>query len=257
MNNLRINSLSDINLNNWNWESFLVELIDQLSIFDLKAYPIAEDFLYKKSDLFSKKESSTVITSTWACKIDKIRQVRAACIRGSKNLSVLNLVISPLESYDLPFFGADFVTLPAGHLLALDFQPVLKNDLIHTQEVWARLKPLHNKWQSLLPSGGDIPKEAKSFFSPGFLWTRLPLDKTSDKTIVEILMPAFKEYLSLYIDLIRGAKPVSKKRSFELLVGQKAYMQYRSSKDPARGMLTRFYGKDWTEEYIQKVLFNL
>ena len=34
-------------------------------------------------------------------------------------------------------------------------------------------------------------------------------------------------------------------------------MNYRAKKDPARGMLESFYGKDWTEEYINKVLFDL
>ena len=43
--------------------------------------------------------------------------------------------------------------------------------------------PLHTRWQKLLPSGGAIPKEAQSFFSPGFLWTRLPLNDNSDKVV--------------------------------------------------------------------------
>ena len=34
--------------------------------------------------------------------------------------SVLNFVINPNSTYDLPFFGGDLVTLPSGHLLALD-----------------------------------------------------------------------------------------------------------------------------------------
>ena len=254
---MRRDSLSGLNLEKWNWQPFFNELYDQLSIFNLESYPVGDDFLYKESQIISQKETSRIITSTWACKMDKIRQVRMACIKGSKSISVMNLVISPFNNYDLPFFGADFVTLPNGHLLALDLQPALKNDRIHTQDVWSRLIPLHSKWQSLLPSGGDIPTEAKSFFSPGFLWTRLPLNAESDKIIMDILMPAFREYLLLYIELMKNAEEVSEQRALKILEGQKCYMQYRSQKDPARGMLSRFYGKEWTEEYIQKVLFNL
>jgi phycoerythrobilin:ferredoxin oxidoreductase len=32
---------------------------------------------------------------------------------------------------------------------------------------------------------------------------------------------------------------------------------YRAEKDPARGMLTRFHGAEWTEAYIHGVLFDL
>ena len=43
----------------------------------------------------------------------------------------------------------------------------------------------------------------------------------------------------------------------KILDGQKSYLNYRSKKDPARGMLTRYYGKDWTEKYIHNVLFKI
>ena len=257
MSHFRRDSLSDLNLSKWAWNPFFDELLHQLSIFDLKSYPLDDDFLYKESAILSKKEKSRIITSTWACTIDKIRQIRVACIKGSENISVMNLVIIPLNNFDLPFFGADFVTLPNGHLLALDFQPALKTDKIHTEKVFSHLIPLHKRWQALLPPGGAIPKEAKPFFSPGFLWTRLPLNKESEKTIMNIVMPAFIEYLALYVELIKTAEEVSVERALKILDGQKSYMNYRSHKDPARAMLSRFYGKEWTEQYIQQVLFNL
>jgi phycoerythrobilin:ferredoxin oxidoreductase len=38
---------------------------------------------------------------------------------------------------------------------------------------------------------------------------------------------------------------------------QLRYLRYRAEKDPARGMFTRFYGPEWTEEYIHGFLFDL
>jgi phycoerythrobilin:ferredoxin oxidoreductase len=38
---------------------------------------------------------------------------------------------------------------------------------------------------------------------------------------------------------------------------KKKYTDYRAEKDPARGMLTRFHGSEWTEAYIHSVLFDL
>ncbi|AAQ00792.1 MULTISPECIES: phycoerythrobilin:ferredoxin oxidoreductase [Prochlorococcus] len=253
----RDNSLSKIDLRDWIWTPFFNDLVDKLSVFEIEPYPVSHDFLSKESITGSRRNPVHVTTLTWAAKFEKIKQVRLACIKGGESLSVFNLLIHPLNDYDLPFFGADFVTLPNGHLLALDLQPALKLDNIHTENVWPRLIPLHDHWQSLLPSGGEIPKEAEPYFSPGFLWSRLPLSKESDNIISEILRPAFGEYLSLYIELLHIAKPLKKERALKILEGQKAYINYRSTKDPARAMLCRFYGKEWTEDYIHKVLFNI
>ena len=171
--------------------------------------------------------------------------------------SVMNLVITPFNNYDLPFFGADFVTLPNGHLIALDLQPALKDDINHTQNVWDKLKPIHSKWQSKIPSGGVISSETSRYFSPAFLWSRIPLGEDGDQLISEIIKPAFNEYLNCFLDLVRDAKMISKERSLKLLNGQKDYMRYRAKKDPARGMLRGFFGNEWTESYINNILFDL
>ncbi len=254
---MRNSSLSDLYLDAWRWEPFFIDMVKQISLFDISPYSIPKDFLYKKAFAGSPKKPVEITTSTWACKFNKIRQIRVACVQGSDSISVMNLVISPLNNYELPFFGADFVTLPNGHLLALDLQPALKMDPIHTNKVWNKLLPLHSKWQQLLPSGGSIPKEAEPYFSPGFLWTRLPLNQESDTIISDVIRPAFREYLNLYIELIKASKAVSDERALKILKGQQLYINYRSKKDPARAMLSRFYGEEWTENYIQKVLFDL
>ncbi|ABX09644.1 phycoerythrobilin:ferredoxin oxidoreductase [Prochlorococcus marinus] len=253
----RNNSLDPLEISEWRWSEFLDDAIKALELFDIEPYPIPEEFLTKEETIKFKNNQIKVKALTWACRTTKIRQARAACIEAGPAASVLNLVINPFHNFELPFFGADFVTLPSGHLLALDLQPVLKKDEIHNQKVWSKLIPIHDHWQSLLPSGGPIPQEAETFFSPGFLWTRLPLDDQGSKLISKVIRPAFQEYLTLYIDLISDAQEVSKERSLEILSGQKAYINYRAEKDPARGMLARFFGKDWTEQYIHKVLFDL
>jgi len=257
MSHKRINSLEPVFIEGWRWAPFLHQTTNAFSLLKPKASAVPPDFLSKEASWGGKEKSQKVITKTWVCRTQKLRHVRAACVEASSNTSVLNLLINPLQNYDLPFFGADFVTLPSGHLLALDLQPVLKKDKLHTEEVWDRLLPLHTRWQSLLPWGGSIPTEAESYFSPGFLWTRLPLGVESDLLISEVIRPAFNDYLYLYLDLVQKAIEVSPERSSDLLDGQKSYMRFRAAKDPARGMLTRFYGREWTESYIHDVLFAL
>ena len=67
-------------------------------------------------------------------------------------------------------------------------QPAIKSDPQHTNKVWDRLMPLHQHWQSLLPPGGPIPEEAKCYFSPCFLWTRLPLGEEGEGFINNVTL---------------------------------------------------------------------
>ena len=52
MNSIRLNSLSSINLDQWNWEPFFKELLRQLSTFELESYPMSKDFLYKNAKIY-------------------------------------------------------------------------------------------------------------------------------------------------------------------------------------------------------------
>ena len=253
----RNNSLDPISISNWRWSYFLDLTIKKFSSFEHSPYPIKSDFLFRESFFGSNSNPKKVILETWGLKTKKIRQARCACLQAGDITSIMNLVISPLYDYDLPFFGADFVTLPKGHLIALDLQPVLKDDMVHTQYFLGKLKSIHTNWQSRLPSGGDIPLEARKYFSPAFLWSRIPSGTEGDKLINQIIKPAFNDYLNFFMDLVANASRNSPERSSMLLNGQKKYMQYRAEKDPAKGMLSGFFGNMWTESYINNILFDL
>ena len=257
MQSNRNNSFEPISISNWRWAYFLDETIKKFSIFEPSPYPIKNDFLFRESFFGSSSNPKKVILETWGLKTEKIRQARCACLQAGELTSVMNLVISPFNDYDLPFFGADFVTLPNGHLIALDLQPALKDDIVHTQYFLGKLKSIYANWQSKLPSGGDIPLEARQYFSPAFLWSRIPLGEEGDQLIHQIIKPAFDDYLDFFFDLIANAKKMPLERSTKVLDGQKRYMRYRAEKDPARGMLRGFFGHDWTERYINNILFDL
>lgn len=241
----------------WLWRPYLAHAQEQLAarLATLEPYPVPEVFQERRATTGPRSRPSEVITHSWAVRARGVRQARAACVQGDPQPQVLNFVINPDHRYELPFFGADLVTLPGGHLIAIDLQPVIKADEHHTAPVWERLEPLFERWRSRLPDGGPIPAEAEPYFSSGFLWTRLPLDET--ERLDSAVLPAFQDYLALYLDLLQEAEPVGEARAGELLAGQQRYTDYRAEKDPARGMLTRFYGSEWTERYIHDFLFDL
>lgn len=114
--------------------------------------------------------------------------------------------------------------------------------------------PIFHAYQQYLPWGGDFPQEAKPFFSPAFLWTR-PQETEKVETYV---FEAFQKYLQAYLDFVEKAEAVTDSQQLDdILQSQKAYIGYRAAKDPARGMFTRLYGEEWTEEYIHGFLFDL
>ncbi len=228
----------------------LTVMKEQLS---LEPYPIPEGFERKEETTGKGKRQENILTTSHAFKSPKLRQIRAAHVQGGSSLQVLNFVIFPQLTYDLPFFGADLVTLPGGHLIALDMQPLFHNAL-YQKQYSDRILPLFQRHQEYLPWGGDFPEEAKAFFSPAFLWTR-----PQETEVVETrVFQAFKDYLQAYLNFVKEAEPVTDSQKLkEILEAQRSYVAYRAEKDPARGMFTRFYGEAWTEEYIHGFLFDL
>jgi phycoerythrobilin:ferredoxin oxidoreductase len=220
---------------------------------ELQPYPIPVGFDRNECTTGKGSKEQVVVTTSYGFRSPKLRQIRAAHVEGGDSLQVLNFVIFPQTNYDLPFFGADLVTLPGGHLIAIDMQPLFQT-AAYQQQYSDPILPIWESYREDLPWGGDFPDEAKAFFSPAFLWTR-----TKDNALVETrVLEAFKEYLQAYLDFVDRAQPIDDaQRLAEILQAQRRYLNYRAEKDPARGMLTRLYGVEWTEEYIHGFLFDL
>ena len=236
------------------YEPFLAKAIALLeNSLDLSDYPIPTGFESKSAITGKGKREATVTTTSYGAKAPKLRQIRAAHVQGGAALQVLNFVIFPELNYDLPFFGADLVTLPGGHLIAIDMQPLFQTEEYQAKYSLPLMETFYH-YQANLPWGGDFPEEAQAFFSPAFLWTR----PAETKTVETSVFNAFSDYLQRYITFVQAAEPVNDlERLSAIKASQLRYARYRAEKDPARGMLTRFYGPDWTEAYIHGFLFDL
>lgn len=237
------------------YQPFLDHALQQLQqSLDLQPYPIPEGFEVKEAVTGKGKRQATVLTTSYAHQSPKLRQIRAAHVQGGEALQVLNFVIFPRLNYDLPFFGADLVTLPGGHLIALDMQPLFRDDASYQAKYTQPILPIFESFQPHLPWGGDFPAEAQPFFSPAFLWTR----PTQTEVVETHVFDAFKAYLQAYLNFVEQAEPVTSPTKLKAIEqAQLSYLRYRAEKDPARGMFTRFYGPEWTEEYIHGFLFDL
>ncbi|NEP37692.1 MULTISPECIES: phycoerythrobilin:ferredoxin oxidoreductase [unclassified Moorena] len=221
---------------------------------DLQPYPIPPGFESKFATVGKGKKQQDVLTTSYGFAAPKIRQIRAAHVQGGAALQVLNFVIFPHLNYDLPFFGADLVTLPGGHLIALDMQPLFRDDPAYQARYTEPILPIFKAHQQHLPWGGEFPEEATPFFSPAFLWTR----PKETEVVENRVFAAFKDYLTAYLDFVDQAELITDSQHLEAIKeAQLRYLGYRAEKDPARGMFQRFYGSEWTEEYIHGFLFDL
>ena len=165
-------------------------LFDEHGI-ELQPYTLDEKFRQRKAETGNANRRTTVQLTTEAYSSAKIRQIRLVHIQGASGLQVLNFCIFPKLEYGLPSFAADLVTLPGGHLIALDWAP---NGADWTAAVGnaagdsegegselvgraaaSRLVAAFSRHRANLPGGGDIPPAAAAFFSDCFLFSRMPM----------------------------------------------------------------------------------
>ena len=141
----------------WRWANFMKFLIYQLTKYQCLEYKISSDFSYKDSTYGSKKSKNNVNLFTWGVTHpERINFARAVCI-NSPNYSVLNFLIIPKTSYNVPFLGVDFVSLPKSHLLVLDFQPSIKVEKQFNSELLEQLLKLKKSSHLSLPVATSSP----------------------------------------------------------------------------------------------------
>jgi hypothetical protein len=193
----------------------------------------------------------------------------------TKGIQVLNLVVFPSDTSDLPVLGIDLVSLPGDkHLLLLDAQPMaLPNQY---EENW---KEWHAKYvrattggdngdagdgdpekDTVFPWGGDIPAPVAKYVSKYALWTRL-VGKEGVDVIQNELWDAFKDHLREYLELLKQQQQQQQrsvhanKAHANKMGDQASYIDYRRNNDPAKPMLKALYGEEWTNQVLEQVLF--
>ena len=220
-------------------------------------YPVDQSLLNRQTVVGTGKREQEVQLSVYAFSAPKLRQVRLVHIEGGSSLQVLNFCMFPSLEYGLPAFAADLVTLPGGHLIALDYAPFTNPESDATFAPEGALAAAYTKHRRSLPDGGALPEAATRYFSPYFLWSRLPTPE-ADAAIQQDVLPAFEEYLSGYLKLISDATPLSEPAELaQVEARQLSYATYRAEQDPARPMLTRLFGETYAERLIREVLFDL
>lgn len=231
---------------------FVDHCVEELSKrMELQPFPMKEEFRHLEgSDGLQQK----AVSRSTALQAEKIRMMRAADISAGPNLQVLNLVIFPNPQYDLPFFCADLVTFPRGHLIVIDLNPLFNTEEYIDKYIRPVL-PLWNKHNDRgnLPWGGEFTAESLQFFSPALIWSRLSLTEN----IYPSVFDAFKDYLQIWLDMVDSAEAETDEAKIAAnREAQHKYVCWRCEKDPGRPVLTRLFGEERCEAYIHDFLFD-
>lgn len=157
------------------------------------------------------------------------------------------------------------------------------------QQYETTLQELHQKYvldqREVMPWGGDIPPKAQRFFSKYALWTRLqdskgdgdggpPQQQSALSIIDQQVYQAFCAYFDFYLEMMlevqekRGDMNIDNSSKIDqgtdadadadaIRQGHVDYLNYRRLNDPARPMLTRLFGEEYTEQVISEVLFEM
>ncbi len=164
-----------------------------------------------------------------------------------KSLQILHCVFFPDPCYELPIFGADLVVSSNTISAAIvDLSPVGKHlsDSLVTQ-----IRSLHIpkfKEPVKLPEWGVI-------FSPYVCFIR-PVDVLEEKLFLKLIDQYLSLLLSLLVNLV--ADEIDSLDTMERLHYQKRYCSNQKLNNKTRGILTKFFGSSWADEYINKILFE-
>ena len=175
------------------------------------------------------------------------RKIHLEVAKLGKSLEILHCVFFPDPCYDLPIFGADLVVnsnnISAG---IVDLSPVGKHlpDCLISQ--MRSLKVSKFTEPGKLPEWGFI-------FSPYVAFIR-PVDFLEEKSFLELI----DQYLSLLLSLLVKVKrdEINSLDAMCRLNYQKRYCLNQKRNDKTRGILTKFFGSSWADEYINKILFE-
>ena len=169
-------------------------------------------------------------------------------------LQVLNSVAYPNEENDMPIMGIDLLWFEKKQKLVaiLDFQPLVQ-DKEYFDRYFDGLKSLKQCFKEFDSDMKSNIYDPSKYFSPWVLFC-----KGSNFEAENILPNVFSSFLKSYwvnLDLSKANKNNITPKKVRLL--HMDYDKYSAEKDPAHGLFSGFFGKEWAEKYLKEFLFPL
>lgn len=228
---------------------FLTHQLDEMrtNLDGLEDLPFAEDL----SVQLSTRKAARI--ESWQWTSSRFRKIRATYIDAGLGAQVFNSVWYPRETFDAPLLGIDFLSFgPKKVLCVLDFQP-LTQDPDYLKRYCEPIAYIKEKYEGI---AGEM--SARFYDETQFFSRQLAFAKFDNADPVEAqLFPAFKEYLRDYIGMINKLVPDERPESMQRVRDlHKAYDVYSAERDPAVGLFSSYWGKEWADKFTHEFLFS-
>ena len=216
--------------------------------FDLQSRPIPAGLEFNVSD--RGKNKATI--QSWCYQSAELRKIRYTYIDAGEMSQVFNSVIYPSHHYDIPLLGIDFLSFGKKKILVvLDFQPLFR-DQAYQDKYIEPMREIRDRYNELAQNLEMKFYDSNQYFSKYLLFA-----KTDAETVVNRLFPAYQEYVQLYWQMLESAQPLTKEEDIQRIVeAQKHYDQYSAERDPAHGLFSSYFGKEWSNRFLYEFLFE-
>ncbi|NER36317.1 MAG: 15,16-dihydrobiliverdin:ferredoxin oxidoreductase [Oscillatoria sp. SIO1A7] len=203
-----------------------------------------------------KRGKNPATIESWCYQCEQLRKIRYTYIDAGESAQVFNSVIYPRHHYDIPLLGIDFLSFGKDGknkiLIVLDFQPLFRDEKYIDRYI-EPMKKLRDDYKDLAQ---DLPMkfyDANQYFSKYLLFAKLE-DAVSVENRLKL---AYKEYLTLYWQMLEKAEPLEDQSDIQRIVkAQKDYDQYSADRDPAHGLFSSYFGNEWANRFLYEFLFE-
>lgn len=200
----------------------------------------------------SQRGQHTTTIQSWCYQCPTLRRIRYTYIDGGETAQIFNSVIYPDYRYNLPIFGADFLTFGDRVLIAIDLQP-LGPTLPLNSTVSLLLQPIQQRYQSYAQPLPPRRNDDHRYFSPYILFA-----KTDRATAQQYALAAYQDYLKVYWQAIAQTQPQTNRQMVQRVwAAHRAYDQYSAGHDPGFGLFASYFGREWAERFVHEFLFAM
>ena len=213
---------------------------------ELSPYSVPEGLGYIEGSL----EGERLTIENHCYQTPQFRKLHLELAQVGNNLDILHCVMFPHITYELPLFGTDLVGKRGGAISAAiaDLSPVNAENSLpeHYQQQLSILpRPCFSQPRAL-PTWGNI-------FSEFCLFVRPNSPDEEDQFLNRVIT-----FLNLHCQTAKVAMPLtSKPKIAEIQTGQHNYCKQQRQNDKTRRVLEKSFGSEWTERYMNTMLFDV
>lgn len=202
---------------------------------------------------YQESEKPVARIESWQWRSDKFRKIRATYIDAGWRAQVFNSVWYPSPQYDLPLLGIDFLSFGKKKVLCvMDFQPLTQNP-DYLSRYCTRMEDVRNKYEGLKGKMSTKFYDEAQFFSKQLIFAKFD----NHEPIMSQLFPAFCDYVSEYLHMMDSADPDGSEEAVARVTEwQREYDQYSAERDPAIGLFSTYWGKEWAARFTHDFLFS-